>query len=125
MSSQPPERVRVTGPPRNPARRRPRAREIDDQTALGGVLMGSLLRAQLRLATGLLLPVVVMALGVPLVFHLWPELGEVQVLKVPLAWLLLGFGIYPTLALLGWVYVRRAERNERDFAELLETAEGS
>src|SRR5690606_13482829 len=73
----------------------------------------------------LLLPVVVMALGVPLVFHLWPELGEVQVLKVPLAWLLLGFGIYPPLALLGWVYVRRAERNERDFAELLETAEGS
>lgn len=125
MSNQPPERVRVTGPPRHPTRRRARAREIDDQTALGGVLMGSLLRAQLRLAFGLLLPVAVVALGLPLTFHLWPTLAEIEVLRVPVAWLVLGFGVYPTLALLGWVYVRRAERNERDFAELLEIAEGS
>ena len=124
MTSQPPERVRVTGPPRHPTRRRPRAREIDAQTALGGVLMGSLLRAQLRLAVGLLLPVVALALGMPLTFYLWPGLAEVEVFAVPLPWLVLGFGVYPSLAFLGWAYVRRAERNERDFAELLEIAEG-
>ena len=41
-----PERVRVTGPPR---RRTPAARtaDIDDETRLGGMYMGSLLREQL------------------------------------------------------------------------------
>ncbi|WP_235734565.1 hypothetical protein [Nocardioides alcanivorans] len=124
MTESPPERVRVTGPPRRPTRRRTRSGEIDDQTALGEVLMGSLLRAQLRLAIGLLVPLVLLAVGVPLLFHLWPELAAREVLKVPVAWLLLGFAVYPALFALGTVYVRRAERNERDFAELLETAEG-
>ncbi len=124
MTSQPPERVRVTGPPRHPTRRRARTREIDDQTALGGVLMASLLRAQLRLAIGLLLPVGAVAVGLPLAFHLWPSFAETEVLRVPIAWLVLGFAVYPSLAALGWLYVRRAERNERDFAELLEIAEG-
>lgn len=124
MTQQPPERVRVTGPPRRPTRRRTRGREIDDQTALGAVLMGSLLRAQLRLAVGLLVPLVLLAAGIPLAFHLWPELAATEVLRVPVAWLILGFAVYPLLFLLGAAYVRRAERNERDFAELLEAAEG-
>ncbi len=123
MTNQPPERVRVTGPPRHPTRRRARTREIDDQTALGGVLMGSLLRAQLRLAIGLLTPVAMFAIGMPLAFHLWPELAKAEVLRVPIAWFILGFAVYPVLMALGWGYVRRAERNERDFAELLEIAE--
>ena len=42
---------------------------------------------------------------------------------MPLAWLLLGVVVYPWLVLLGWAYVRRAERNERDFAELVSEAE--
>lgn len=124
MSASPPERVRVTGPPRRPTRRRTRRGEIDDQTALGAVLMGSLLRAQLRLAVGLLVPLALLVAGVPLAFHLWPELAATEVLRVPLAWLLLGFAVYPLLFALGTAYVRRAERNERDFAELLEAAEG-
>lgn len=115
-----PERVRVTGPDRLPTRARARTREIDDQTALGSVLMGSLLRSQLRLALWLLLPVALFALGVPLVFHLWPQLAEQEVGRVPIAWLLLGFAVYPLLVALGWVYVRRAERNERDFADLVD-----
>ena len=42
-----------------------------------------------------------------------------RVLGVPLPWLLLGVVVYPFLVLLGWLYVRRAERNERDFADLV------
>ena len=40
-------------------------------------------------------------------------------LGMPLSWLVLGMLVYPLLVLLGWIYIRRAERNERDFAELL------
>ncbi|GAB3200001.1 hypothetical protein GCM10027062_18230 [Nocardioides hungaricus] len=114
----PPERVRVTGPPR---RRTPAARtsDIDDETRLGGVYLGSLLREQLRLALGILLALVLLVGTLPLAFHLWPGLAAVDLLGVPLPWLLLGVVVYPTLLGLGWAYVRRAERNERDFAELV------
>ena len=117
----PPERVRVTGPPR---RRTPAARttDIDDETRLGGVYMGSLLREQLRLALGIL-TVLALTVGLlPLLFHLLPGLAGVRLLGVPVAWLLLGVLVYPALVLLGWVYVRRAERNESDFAELVSGA---
>ena len=41
-------------------------------------------------------------------------------LGMPLPWVLLAFVVYPFLLLLGWLYVRAAERNERDFAEVVE-----
>ncbi|MFG2887082.1 hypothetical protein ACGFYV_33145 [Streptomyces sp. NPDC048297] len=38
---------------------------------------------------------------------------------VPLVvWLALGFAPYPVLVGIGWWYVRRAERNEREFTEV-------
>ena len=114
----PPERVRVTGPPR----RRPpagRTSDIDAGTRLGGVYMRSLLREQLRLALGVL-TVLMLTIGLlPLAFYLAPGLSDVRLLGMPLGWLLLGVVVYPVLVVLGWVYVRRAERNERDFAEIL------
>ena len=118
MTSTPPERVRVTGPSR---RSTPvtRTSDIDDETRLGGVYLGSLLREQLRLAIGILGVLALLVGSLPLVFHLWPGLGGVDLLGVPLAWWLLGVLVYPTLLGLGWAYVRRAERNERDFADLV------
>ena len=123
MTEPAPQRVRVAGPPQRAGHRRPRTSEIDDQTLLGSVLMGSLVRSQLRLAIRTLLPVLTFALGVPLAFHLAPGLADVRLLGVPLAWLVLGGFVYPFLWLLGRSYVRRAERNEQDFAELVEIAE--
>ena len=117
-----PERVRVTGPPR---RRAPDARttDIDAETRLGGMYMGSLLREQLRLAIWVL-GVLALTVGLlPLVFHLAPGLSDVHLLGLPLGWLLLGVAVYPWLLALGWVYVRRAERNEADFAELVSEVE--
>ncbi len=113
-----PARVRVTGPPR---RHQPRARtgDIDDETRLGSVYLESLLSEQLRLAARTILALVLCVGSLPLAFHLVPSLAGVQVLGIPLAWLLLGGAVYPLLVLLGWRYVRRAERNERDFADLL------
>lgn len=121
MSQQPPERVRVTGPPRlRVTRPGTRAREIDAETRVGAVYMRSLLREQLRLALRILV-VLALTVGVlPLLFHLFPALADVRLLGVPLAWLLLGVLVYPWLIGLGWVYVRQAEANERDFAALVD-----
>ena len=119
-----PARVRVTGPPRRRADavRSAGAREIDAETALGEVFMRSLLREQLRLAF-VVLTALALTLGLlPLVFVLWPGLGEVHVGPVPLSWVLLGVLSYPWLVLLGWWHVRRAEAHERDFADLVSAA---
>ncbi len=85
--------------------------------------MRSLLREQLRLALRILALLVVSVGSLPLVFHLAPGLADVRLLGVPLAWLLLGVLVYPFLILLGWLYVRQAEANERDFADLVEEVE--
>lgn len=118
----PPRRVRVTSPRTSAGRRRRVAvtSEIDAQTRIGELYMSALLRAQLRLAARVILALVVLVGGIPVVFGLFPSLGEVRVLGVPLAWLLLGIGVYPFLLLLGWLYVRSAERNEKDFTDLVE-----
>ncbi len=82
--------------------------------------MSSLLRAQLRLAVLVLLTVAVAIAGLPLLLRVFPDLVEVQLLGIPLAWALLAFAVYPFLLLLGWLYVRAAERNERDFADVVQ-----
>lgn len=122
MPDTPPRRVRVTSPRTGAARvqRVPVTREIDAQTALGEVYMSSLLRSQLRLALLALATLVVVVGGIPLLFWLAPELATVQVLAVPLPWLLLAFAVYPFLFAIGWLYVRAAERNERAFTDVLD-----
>ena len=120
--SGPPRRVRVTSPRTGAARkRRPTVTaEIDAQTRLGEVYMSSLLRAQLRLAGLVLVSIGVLVAGLPLLFHLAPALLRVQLLGMPLPWVLLGFAVYPFFVVVGWLYVRAAERNERDFADVVE-----
>ena len=121
MSEATPRRVRVTSPRAVAARaqRVPPAREIDAQTLLGEVYMSSLLRSQLRLALLALTALGLFVGGIPLVFWLVPDLSDVEVLAVPLPWLLLAFAVYPFLLGIGWLYVRAAERNERDFTDVL------
>ncbi len=118
--TRPPARVRVTGPPRRPHTPQARTGDIDEQTALGGVYLDSLLREQLALAARILGLLVLTVGSLPLLFRVFPELSEVHVLWVPLAWLLLGVLVYPWLLLLGFRFVRSVERNERDFVLLLQ-----
>lgn len=122
MSQQPPERVRVTGPPRGqrPRPRRSPAREIDAQSELGTLFLRSLIRTQFRLALGVITTLAVVVGGLPLLFAWFPKLGQLQVLGMPLAWVVLGFGCYPLFVVLGLVYVRAAARNERAFTDVLE-----
>ncbi|MFB4315528.1 DUF485 domain-containing protein [Actinomadura sp. 21ATH] len=121
-----PGRTLVTGP-RTRAARRPRypvTREIDEQTGLGEAYMRSLLQTQLRLAVRLCLVLAAVVFGLPALFALFPGLREQRVLGLPVAWLVLAGLIYPFFVLCGWWYVRHAERNERDFAELVDRAPG-
>ena len=93
--------------------------EIDAQSALGEVYMRSLIRSQLRLALGNLVILVATVGALPLLFVLVPWLRHGRILGVPLAWLLLGVGCYPVILWLGLRFVRRAERNERAFQDLV------
>ena len=123
--TEPTPRVRVTGPSRSRTRHaRPSGRaEIDAASPLGELYLTSLMRDQLRLAlrTVLLLGLTVGTL--PLVFFLAPALADVRLAGAPLAWLLLGAGVYPWLVWLAWRFLRRAEANERSFAALVEEVE--
>ena len=118
-----PTRVRVTGP--HTERRRHRTRrtavsEIDAQSELGEIYLAALLRAQLRLAIGTIVVLVLTVGALPVVFWLVPGLTSHHVLGMPVSWVLLAFGCYPVLALLAWRYVRAAERNEREFTHVVE-----
>lgn len=80
---------------------------------LADTLVRGLIRAQLSLAVRLSIVVAVGLGGLPLLFHLAPQLHP----GVP--WLLLGLLAYPFLFLVGYAHVRLSEQNERDFAALV------
>jgi hypothetical protein len=120
MDEPPPQRVRVvlaggTRPPRPDAA----AREIEEQTPVGEVLVKGLIRTQLSLA--LRLSVLVAALfGIqPLLFAMVPGVARTTVGGIPLPWLMLGVLAYPAVFGIAWAYVRAAERNEKHFTELV------
>jgi hypothetical protein len=104
----PPRRVRVTRPRAGRPRRTSVASEIDAQSEVGEIYMRSLMRTQLRLA---LTVVAVLALTV--------GMRTAQLFGVPVPWLVLGAGVYPVLLLLARFYVRRAERNEDAFGDMV------
>jgi hypothetical protein len=103
--------------------RRARARPVRNvETLQDGSVVGELLRTDLiRSQLGLALRSAVAAglfLGLlPLVFALFPAVGEMEVLGFRLPWVLLGVAVYPFLWLLGRLHTRSAERIEREFAD--------
>jgi hypothetical protein len=119
----PTPRVRVTSPWTERPRLRPRrtaASEIDAQSEVGEIYVGTLLRAQLRLAVSVLVALALTIGMLPLLFTLVPRLTSHHVLGMPVSWGVLAFGCYPVLVFLAWRYVRLAERNERAFARVVE-----
>jgi hypothetical protein len=94
--------------------------ELKEQTEVGEVLLRSLTRAQLMLAVRIFAVFGFFLLGLPALFATHPGLVDFRVLGLPLPWLVLGAAVYPLLVLLALLYVRQAERNERDFVEFIE-----
>lgn len=106
----------------HPAHGRGRSPALDDlyqPDAYGRELLASLMRSQGGTCLTVLLPAVALLALYPLLAAIFPALASAQVLHVPLTLLVLGGGIYPPLVLLGFWYVRRSERLEQDFVELL------
>lgn len=119
----PPKRVAVTSPRTSAVRRPPgrsALRALDEQDRVGELLVRSLVRAQLLLALKLLTVLAVLLGGLPLLFALAPRTRDMELLGLPLPWLALGVLAYPALVLGGVVYLRLAERHERDFIDLVE-----
>ncbi|MEV6120162.1 hypothetical protein AB0M23_06495 [Streptomyces sp. NPDC052077] len=129
MPPEPAERrVVVTAPPRRtPPHTRLRARgrhphasghyrprtEIDEQTTLGHTYVRSLMRSQLRAGITAFAVLGLLVGPLPLLFAVVPAARRLE-------WAVLGFALYAPLVLLARWYVRRAERNERDFVRLVE-----
>jgi hypothetical protein len=115
----PPERVKVVLAGRERVRTDP-ALEIEEQTQVGDVLVRGLIRTQLALALRLSALVAGMFGVLPLLFALAPGLTRTRVFGLELPWLLLGVVAYPVLLAVAWVYVRLADRNERDFVAMVD-----
>lgn len=119
----PPRRVGVTSP-RTRAVRRPPGRQtlraLDEQDVVGELLIRSLMRAQLLLGLRIALVFGSLLGGLPLLFAVVPATRDARVLGLAFPWLVLGLLVYPALLAGGWLYVRLAERNERDFVDLVE-----
>lgn len=98
---------------------RPRAAEIDEQTALGQVYVDALVRTQLRLALRFVAAVAGLLAALDVTIRLVPQVHEKSVGPVPLTWAVLGFGVYVVLLLAAWAYLWATERVEREFAALV------
>lgn len=115
------ERVVVSRPTPTPSRsgQRGAGRDIDEQTTLGETFMSSLVRTQLRLGLAVLALVILPLAILPAVWSLAPGLAELTFGPVPVAWIVLGVAVYPVLVVVGWRYVRQAERNEAEFERIV------
>ena len=94
-------------------------RELQEQTPVGAIFLVSLMRRQLSLSLRVAATLGVV-LGVqPLIAWVWPPYGDIQLIGIPLPWLVLGVGSYPVLIALGLYYVRKAETIDDEFSDLL------
>lgn len=120
-------RFRITSPltTASPHVRRTVQQEIDESTGIGEVYVRSLVRSQLRVAL-LVITTLMLTLGsLPVVFWLLDDLTALDIQGVPLPWIVLAVAVYPGLFLLGWLYVRQADRAERDFIALMSPLDSS
>ncbi|SDH93417.1 hypothetical protein SAMN04488693_104110 [Arthrobacter subterraneus] len=117
-----PERVRVTAPQSaaGPGTTYPVAREMAEQSDVGELFVRSLLRSQLRLAVVVASGFLVILVGIPVLFSVFPVIHSWTVASVPVPWLLLGLGIYPVVIGCAVLYVRSAGRIEQRFRDLVD-----
>ncbi|MBW3703206.1 hypothetical protein DTB58_03310 [Streptomyces griseus] len=86
--------------------------ELESQTAAGGAYVRSLRRGHVRAGLTVFGVRALVAGALPLLFAARSSAA--------LGGAVLGFATFRPLTLAAWWYVRRAERNERDFARLVE-----
>ena len=94
--------------------------ELEEQTSYGEELVRQFIRIQLKAAIRLWLPGVLALACLPALFHFVPQLSQVEVVGVRLPWLILGIVPFPLLFGIGYWFNMIAERNERDFVDMVE-----
>lgn len=120
MTSNPPPRQRIVLAHRRGARMVRTRVEVQEQTEVGDALVRGLVRAQLGLALRLAAIVTAVAVAIPLLGSVFPELEALTVFGVRVNWLLLGALLYPLFYGVGRLYVRLAEQAERDFVAVVD-----
>ena len=119
--NQSPQRVRVTRTRTATTRdRRPSLRtEITSQSPLGAAYLSSLMRAQLRLSLTVVATLTVVLGALPLLFAIVPATRRLEVLGLPLPWVILGLLVYPAAVISARQYTRAAERIEAQFSDVV------
>ncbi len=116
-------RVRVAAP-RAQARHIPNrisvSQEVAEQSAVGEVMVRSLIRSQLRLALVVTAGFIAALLLCWALVHLVPTFADWRILGIPAPWLLLGVGVYPVIGACAWLYVRAATKNENQYRDLVD-----
>ena len=91
--------------------------EVAEQTTYGEVVLGDLIRRQLTLSLSVASVFLLLLFGLPLFNLLFPELGALPILGLPLSWLLLAVLIYPVLWVLAHYYVTTSRKFEDEFTD--------
>jgi hypothetical protein len=82
---------------------------LDEESPVNDVALRSLMRAHLRLSLTHISALGVLLLAVPLLLTNVAMLSRHRIIGVPIAWILLGVGMFPMLWLIARSYVRRVE----------------
>ncbi|MCC3273077.1 hypothetical protein MUK71_05745 [Arthrobacter zhangbolii] len=116
-----PRRVRVTATGiSGGAAPFPVSRELDEQSEVGELVIGSLIRSQLRLALVVGGGFLLILLSVPVLLAFLPVIADLSMFGVPAPWILLGVGVYPLVIGCGMLYVLSAQRNENRYRDLVD-----
>lgn len=94
--------------------------KYDRDTALEPIYLRTVLRVNLITSLvhlGLFLLVI---LGGPIVFWLFPSVTATYLWGVPLPWWFLGVGVFPLLVLIGRRFLRDVEEDEDEFSDLVD-----
>ncbi len=116
----PPARERVVLAKRRGARMVRTRVEVQEQTEVGDAMIRGLVRAQLSLALRVAAAVGLLFGVVPVLLLAFPDVADAVAFGVRLPWLLAATVPLPVLLGAGWFYIRAAERNEQDFADLVD-----
>ena len=98
----------------------PVSREVDEQSEVGELVIGSLIRSQLRLALVVGGGFLLILLSVPVLLAFLPVIADLSIFGVPAPWILLGVGVYPLVIGCGLLYIMSAQRNESRYRDLVD-----
>ncbi len=93
----------------------------DRDTALDPIYLRTVLRVNLITSLVHLGVFLMVILGGPLLFWLFPPLSATYLWGMPLPWLFLGVAGFPLLVAIGWHYLRDVEEDEDEFSDLVDT----